>query len=78
MARAAGIEVPVLTGGGTGTYNIDPEVEGMTDVQVGWVLTSFNACIDITTAFEDALAEDLGDEAAACLTDTLGEVTIEG
>lgn len=52
-----------------------PEM-GMTDVQVGWVLTSFNACIDITRAFEDALAEDLGDEAAACLTDTLGETVI--
>ncbi|MFZ9018427.1 MAG: hypothetical protein ACO23O_15710, partial [Ilumatobacteraceae bacterium] len=52
-----------------------PEM-GMTDVQVGWVLTSFNACIDVTTAFKDALAEDLGDEAASCLTDTLGETVI--
>jgi D-serine deaminase-like pyridoxal phosphate-dependent protein len=31
----AGFDVPVLTGGGTGTYNIDSEVEGVTDVQVG-------------------------------------------
>jgi D-serine deaminase-like pyridoxal phosphate-dependent protein len=30
-----GIEVPVLTGGGTGTYNIDSEVEAVTDMQVG-------------------------------------------
>jgi D-serine deaminase-like pyridoxal phosphate-dependent protein len=31
----AGFDVPVLTGGGTGTYNIDSEVEGVSDVQVG-------------------------------------------
>ncbi|MFQ5743543.1 MAG: alanine racemase [Acidobacteriota bacterium] len=31
----AGHEVPIFTGGGTGTYNIDDELEGVTDVQVG-------------------------------------------
>ncbi len=31
----SGFDVPILTGGGTGTYNIDSEVEGITDVQVG-------------------------------------------
>ncbi len=31
----AGFDVPVLTGGGTGTYNIDSEVDGITDMQVG-------------------------------------------
>jgi len=31
----AGLHVPVLTGGGTGTYNIDSEVSGVTDTQVG-------------------------------------------
>jgi D-serine deaminase-like pyridoxal phosphate-dependent protein len=31
----AGFDVPVLSGGGTGTYNIDSEVEGVSDVQVG-------------------------------------------
>lgn len=30
-----GYEVPIFTGGGTGTYNIDSELDGMTDVQVG-------------------------------------------
>ena len=30
-----GLEVPILSGGGTGTYNIDSEIEGMSDVQVG-------------------------------------------
>lgn len=31
----AGFDVPVLTGGGTGTYNIDSEVDGMDEMQVG-------------------------------------------
>ncbi len=31
----AGFEVPILTGGGTGTYNIDAEIDGITDLQVG-------------------------------------------
>ena len=33
--RAAGHDVPAVTGGGTGTYDIDAEVGGLTDVQVG-------------------------------------------
>jgi D-serine deaminase-like pyridoxal phosphate-dependent protein len=31
----AGFDVPILTGGGTGTYNIDSEIDGVTDIQVG-------------------------------------------
>jgi D-serine deaminase-like pyridoxal phosphate-dependent protein len=31
----AGFEVGILTGGGTGTYNIDSDIDGITDVQVG-------------------------------------------
>jgi D-serine deaminase-like pyridoxal phosphate-dependent protein len=31
----AGCEVPILSGGGTGTYNIDSEIDGITDLQVG-------------------------------------------
>ena len=30
-----GYDVPVLTGGGTGTYNIDSEVDGVDEMQVG-------------------------------------------
>lgn len=33
--EAAGFDVPILSGGGTGTYNIDSEVKGITDMQVG-------------------------------------------
>ena len=31
----AGFEVPVVSGGGTGTYNIDSELDGVSEVQVG-------------------------------------------
>lgn len=55
-----------------------PELDdmGMTDVQVGWVLSGFNNCIDLTAAFQDLMAEDIGDEAAACMVDALGETVI--
>ena len=33
--RESGLDVPVVTGGGTGTYDIDVEIEGFTDSQVG-------------------------------------------
>lgn len=34
MARA-GLEAPLLSGGSTGTYNIDSEISGVTELQVG-------------------------------------------
>ncbi len=49
---------------------------GMTDVQVGWVLSGFNNCLDLTAAFQDLMAEDIGDEAAACMVNALGETVI--
>jgi D-serine deaminase-like pyridoxal phosphate-dependent protein len=33
--EAQGIEVPVLSGGGTGTYDIDIDLDGLTDLQAG-------------------------------------------
>ena len=33
--RQAGLDVPMVTGGGTGTYDMDAEIEGMTDSQAG-------------------------------------------
>ncbi len=35
QAEKSGIDVPVFSVGGTGTYNIDCDIEGVTDVQVG-------------------------------------------
>lgn len=34
-ARKAGHDVPVFSVGGTGTYNVDCDIDGVTDVQVG-------------------------------------------
>lgn len=55
-----------------------PEIEdmGFDDQQVGWVLSGFNLCTDLTSAMQDSLAEDFGEEAAACVTDALGETVI--
>ena len=35
MARAAGLPVSIVTGGSTGTYNIDSESKGLTELQAG-------------------------------------------
>jgi D-serine deaminase-like pyridoxal phosphate-dependent protein len=35
LLRAAGLNTEIFSGGGTGTYNIDHETRGLTDVQVG-------------------------------------------
>ncbi len=33
--KASGLNAEIFSGGGTGTYNIDHETVGLTDVQVG-------------------------------------------
>lgn len=33
--RAAGLEVPIVSGGGSGTYKITPFIKGMTEIQAG-------------------------------------------
>ena len=35
MARKAGLPVEIVTGGSTGTYNIDSEKKGLTELQAG-------------------------------------------
>ncbi|MEE9255518.1 MAG: DSD1 family PLP-dependent enzyme [Pseudomonadales bacterium] len=35
LVEARGFQVEVMTGGGTGTYNIDCDIEGVTDIQAG-------------------------------------------
>ena len=35
MARKAGLPVEIVTGGSTGTYNIDSEMKGLTELQAG-------------------------------------------
>lgn len=52
-----GFDVPVLTGGGTGTYNIDSEVDGVDQMQVGSYL------------FMDTNYRDIGGESGAVFDD---------
>ena len=35
QARAAGLPIEIITGGSTGTYNIDSEIKGLTELQAG-------------------------------------------
>ena len=35
MMKASGLNTEIFSGGGTGTYNIDHDTKGLTDVQVG-------------------------------------------
>lgn len=35
MAKKAGLPVEIVTGGSTGTYNIDPEIKGLTELEAG-------------------------------------------
>jgi D-serine deaminase-like pyridoxal phosphate-dependent protein len=35
QARAAGLPIEIITGGSTGTYNIDTEIKGLTELQAG-------------------------------------------
>jgi 3-hydroxy-D-aspartate aldolase len=35
LIAKSGIDVPILSGGSTGTYNIDSEIDGVTELQVG-------------------------------------------
>src|SRR5260370_7075064 len=34
-ARSAGLPVEIITGGSTGTYNVDSELKGLTELQAG-------------------------------------------
>ena len=55
-----------------------PELEdvGFEDSEVGIVLGAFDQCMDLDGAFRDALAEDVGDEAADCMVESLGDAVI--
>ena len=43
-----------------------------TDAEIGMVLGGFNLCSDLLANFEASIAEDIGDDAAACMAETLG------
>ena len=43
-----------------------------TDAEIGMVVGGFNTCSDLVANFEADLAEEVGEEAAACMAETLG------
>lgn len=62
LMEKAGYEVGVLSGGGTGTYDIDSEVDGMTDLQLGSYLfmdVQYRAIGDADGEVFDAFAPSL-------------------
>jgi D-serine deaminase-like pyridoxal phosphate-dependent protein len=59
-ARSAGLPVEIITGGSTGTYNIDSELKGLTELQAG----SF--------VFMDTLYREIGGKDNAATFDDFG------
>src|SRR5260370_26023008 len=59
-ARSAGLPVEIITGGSTGTYNIDSELKGLTELQAG----SF--------VFMDTLYRQIGGKNNAASFDNFG------
>lgn len=58
MAKKAGLNVEIFSGGGTGTYNIMTEVPGFTDVQVGSYVFMDCQYIEIGGAKNETVFDD--------------------
>jgi D-serine deaminase-like pyridoxal phosphate-dependent protein len=74
--RSAGFEIPVVTGGGTGTFAIDAELGVFTELQVGSYIfldREYTDCELAGPAFESALFVD----ATVVSANTPGMVTID-
>lgn len=54
--RAAGISVDIVSGGGTGTYNISSGVDGITEIQAGSYVLMDNRYANVMPEFEKALS----------------------
>src|SRR5258708_7058221 len=59
-ARSAGLPVEIITGGSTGTYNVDSELKGLTELQAG------------SYAFMDTLYRQIGGKDNAATFDDFG------
>jgi D-serine deaminase-like pyridoxal phosphate-dependent protein len=62
--KASGLNMEIFSGGGTGTYNIMPEVPGFTDVQVG------------SYVFMDTQYLEIGNEKGEIFTDFAPSLTV--
>ncbi|MEQ8953637.1 MAG: alanine racemase, partial [Gammaproteobacteria bacterium] len=58
LMRGSGLNTDIFSGGGTGTYNIDHETRGLTDVQVGSELCMDAQYIDIGGENNDEVYND--------------------
>jgi D-serine deaminase-like pyridoxal phosphate-dependent protein len=76
----AGFEVPLLSGGGTGTYNIDSELDGVSDVQAGSYLfmdVNYRAVGGRSGAVFDDFRPSLLVMATAISQPARGQITID-
>ena len=58
LMRQSGLRTDIFSGGGTGTYNIDHETAGLTDVQVGSYVFMDAQYLDIGGEQDDAVYSD--------------------
>jgi D-serine deaminase-like pyridoxal phosphate-dependent protein len=80
LMERAGFEVRVFTGGGTGTFDIDCDVEAFTDLQVGSYLfmdCGYRRCGDREGAVFDVFEPSLFVLATAISQPALGFITID-
>lgn len=54
LVEEAGIEVGIVSGGGTGTYNVTGAIEGITEIQAGSYALMDDAYLDLGLGFERA------------------------
>lgn len=59
-ARAAGLPVEIVTGGSTGTYNIDTELKGLTELQAGSYIFMDTIYQEIGSKDESPVYSDFG------------------
>ena len=60
LFNQSGLSTEIFSGGGTGTYNIDHETRGLTDVQVGSYVFMDAQYIDIGGETDDEVYSDFG------------------
>ena len=72
LFQRSGLDTGIFSGGGTGTYNIDHETRGLTDVQVGSYVFMDAQYLDIGGASDDNLYNDFS-PALTILTTVLND-----
>jgi 3-hydroxy-D-aspartate aldolase len=76
LFRQAGLTTEIFSGGGTGTYNIDHEIPGFTDVQVGSYVFMDCQYLEIGSATNPSLYDDF--ESSLTVLATILNTNFEG